>query len=951
MSRRLRNIALLLAIGLAATGAAVAYLLGGGRWAVVGAMIGAVSGAFAPSAYDGMVNRAARHEAWRAVAEKPPPQSWARLLDPRREVVRFLGRETELTALIDWCEDDQAGRLRLITGPGGVGKTRLSVELADRMRQLGWSSERVADGSEADVISRLRAVKRGRMLLIVDYAETRAGLAHLLTELASNKGEGVRVLLLARSAGDWWDRLGVAEPAVWDLVQAARPKLIELSPAVDADLSDAEVVALAVTAFARDLKLPERTVQISGTGRRRVLDLHAAALIAVLGEQEGQTVIVDSSQVLSELLRHEQHYWYDSARKFGLDAGQDGATPRSLRQVIVAACLLGAVNQPEACLLPGRIPGLSPSMKFADWLRVLYPPDPDGDEWIGSVQPDRLAELHVVRELADAPELANACLSGLEARQAVRAVTLLARASSDHSYAGELLRQILPNVANLIASMPVPAETLTVIYNAIPYTQEVLAEVLTTHQDEQESRELLKVILRLARTRPSENEEPIIEAAVAFAMTDGAQLGMETQVWAAVNLLDRPIHRDAALKLTDQITSQLANYSSTGTTANPWRLLLAFHVGQAGYPAISQQLLAPMISTGTIQQREAAMAVLYAIGGPRAETRLQIIISEAELVATSSDAEDDLLRLYSGLADAYDMLGDYRRALQHGQNALTLHRRLHGSDHHQTLNARALVGFWTGEVGDSAQALRLYRELLPDQERILGIGHADVLATRARIAGLTGRCGDSAQALRLYRELLPDQIRILGPDHPIVLATRGDIAGLSGRCGDSAQALRLYRELLPDQERVLGPDHPVVLATRGDIAAWTGEIGDSKEALRLYRELLPDQERVLGPDHPVVLATRGVVAAWTGETWDKKEALRLYRELLPDQERVLGPDHPVVLATRARIAILTDRCGDSAQALRLYRELLPDQERVLGIGHPNVLATRARIARLTDEEC
>jgi hypothetical protein len=32
--------------------------------------------------------------------------------------------------------------------------------------------------------------------------------------LAFDQGDGVRVLLLARSAGDWWDQLGVAEPAV-----------------------------------------------------------------------------------------------------------------------------------------------------------------------------------------------------------------------------------------------------------------------------------------------------------------------------------------------------------------------------------------------------------------------------------------------------------------------------------------------------------------------------------------------------------------------------------------------------------------------------------------------------------------------------------------------------------------------------------------------------------------
>jgi hypothetical protein len=218
MRRRYRLRALVLGAGLAAAGAGIAYALAGGPWAAGGAVIGAVAGAFAPSIYDGMRERGATHEAWQGTLENPPPRSWARLLDPQRELVGFVGREKELAALVAWCEDDHAARLRIVTGLGGVGKTRLAVELADRMKTHGWKCERVADGKEGEAITALRAVNRGRALLVVDYAETRVGLKQMLTALAGDQADGVRVLLLARSAGDWWDQLGVGEPAVWDLV-------------------------------------------------------------------------------------------------------------------------------------------------------------------------------------------------------------------------------------------------------------------------------------------------------------------------------------------------------------------------------------------------------------------------------------------------------------------------------------------------------------------------------------------------------------------------------------------------------------------------------------------------------------------------------------------------------------------------------------------------------------
>lgn len=148
MKRRSRWLALGWALALAVSGALIAYFLVGSRGAVIGAIIGAVSSAFAPPVRDALVSRSEKKEALDAVTEKVPPRSWARLLDPRREVAGFLGREDELAALIAWCEDDNAGRLRLVTGPGGVGKTRLAVELADRMRQVGRITERVSNGAD-----------------------------------------------------------------------------------------------------------------------------------------------------------------------------------------------------------------------------------------------------------------------------------------------------------------------------------------------------------------------------------------------------------------------------------------------------------------------------------------------------------------------------------------------------------------------------------------------------------------------------------------------------------------------------------------------------------------------------------------------------------------------------------------------------------------------------------
>ena len=266
-----------------------------------------------------------------------------------------------------------------------------------------------------------------------------------------------------------------------------------------------------------------------------------------------------------------------------------------------------------------------------------------------------------------------------------------------------------------------------------------LAELPRGTQTAPQRADLLKAWLRLARTRPEPADDPLIREAIDLATTSGALFGPEARVWAAVNLLRRPGPHDAALSLVDQITTDLGTYPGRDPAVNQWRLLLAFHAGQAGYPATAQQLLAPIISGGTTEQQDAAQAVLRALEGPRSDIRLQIIILETELHATPATADEDRLRLHHALAWDYGHLGGYTHALQHATEELSYRRRLQHPDHPDVLTTRDNIAYWTGECGDAAAALQLFRELLPDLVRVLGPDHPDVLATRGNIADWTGR--------------------------------------------------------------------------------------------------------------------------------------------------------------------------------------------------------------------
>ena len=414
-----------------------------------------------------------------------PGSGPARLLDPRRALVGFTGRDKELADLIAWCEDGRMHGVRLVTGPGGVGKTRLSVELCARLGPRGWRWVRVGDQEETAALSAARQGWSDPVLLVLDYAETRIGLRELLRAVAADPGV-VRVLLLARSAGEWWDGLRGGEPAVRDLLADAGEE-DPLPVAVTGELSNTELLYAAVPVFAGALEVPvpSRVLVNVGSGAVRMLDLHAAALVAVLRSAEARRqspVSVTVSAVLDELLGHEERFWHGSARQLGLVGGTTGMRAAVLGQIVAAGALLGATSPDQAVALLDRVPGATASVSVAGWLRDLYPPeagpsDESGAEWLGALRPDRLAEHLMVRELTRSAELAERCLRDLDERQALRAITLLGRAAADQQeVAAPLLERLLPLLEQVVARLPGDMELLAAIAGGIPYPSAALAE-------------------------------------------------------------------------------------------------------------------------------------------------------------------------------------------------------------------------------------------------------------------------------------------------------------------------------------------------------------------------------------------------------------------------------------------------------------------------------------------
>ncbi|HEY3953209.1 MAG TPA: tetratricopeptide repeat protein [Streptosporangiaceae bacterium] len=397
-----------------------------------------------------------------AVAPTPSDRGWgpAALLRPEREVVAFAGRTAERSSLRDWCAGLAPHSVRLIVGAPGVGKTRLVRQLAADWAAQAEPWRMVEPGDEPHAAAAARTVGPGRPLLIVDDAESRNGLAPLLEATLTGPGEA-RVLLVARSLGDWWGLLVEGcPPAVARLLTEAPP--VRLDGPLDAGLTDAEVAAAAVPHFAAAMSLQAQgRLEIERSALRLpVLLLHAAALLAVLrSAADGQAPVrvVVGPRVLDELLEHELRYWQSSAAAAGLDYH-----PEPVTHAVTMATLAGPWSVAEAEAAVARVPYLTGEppdgrVEWARWLAGLYPPGPNGRA--GGLRPDLLAQTLVVRQLAGDPVLARRFIRALPSEQAAHAVALLAWATVDDPAAIGLLREALEyDLAGLAAPAALVAQ-------------------------------------------------------------------------------------------------------------------------------------------------------------------------------------------------------------------------------------------------------------------------------------------------------------------------------------------------------------------------------------------------------------------------------------------------------------------------------------------------------------
>jgi tetratricopeptide (TPR) repeat protein len=446
-----------------------------------------------------------------AVAHVTP----ALLLNARFALAPFLDVHGRRAALGEWAQSKEGKKVRgkLIHGPGGLGKTRLMVEVCADLREKGWEAgfveapaSDVANLHRQAIESLIDSRDGAGLLLVLDYAERRQDeaeryAARMKKAAQNNPDRPLRLALLARSAGEWWDRILEEMPVMAAVFSGDVEQLLPLPELMDRQRLFTEAIEGFREAIQRiqeedpdefadwDLDprrqpVPERLAELAADAFARPLMIQIAALLHLQGETPDTSSI---AALLGGMLGVERRYW-----KAAL--GEDFTEPRHLaiKRGAMQTTLSGEVSRAEAEALllqdtffKREVPA-DAAEPLADLERVLG----DGAGKLMAVEPDLIGE-HLIAE--GDMRLMDACLAwageDTERRRAI--LTVLQRASrEEHGRKSARAREFLEEIIikkgaemaeELIAvALETPGELVAALETVTPRLNLQTANALST---------------------------------------------------------------------------------------------------------------------------------------------------------------------------------------------------------------------------------------------------------------------------------------------------------------------------------------------------------------------------------------------------------------------------------------------------------------------------------------
>ncbi|CAN7376642.1 tetratricopeptide repeat protein [Acidovorax sp. LjRoot118] len=927
--------------------------------------------------------------------EQPKPQ-WqpekghhpSQLLRAEEALIPFAPeREPFLLTQCEWATSTPYPiGVRLLVGEGGVGKTRLALEMLHRLSKVGWNTgffrHNIQFKDIVGLVHELRQTNRPT-LIVLDYAETRsAALLELLAQLSRvPSAHSTRVLLLARSSGEWWRHLPEIDPRCETLLTGSATTGPYTVPGLYIDLaSRKKAYAEALTTFSRAMECsaPEIQPNLQAAAYDKPLFLHMAALLALLGER------TESADALPmALVRHEKRYWHKAVRSAIPSSTESEKTEKSSDLLMALVTLLGAATTHKSIDTLWSIAdgdGDAQQLKFLfSTLTPLYP----STQGLSGLRPDLLGEALVAQQLlgSNGEDLLNAVLgSASSAAQRHHALTVLSRLLRYREDISNLLEQ------NLTLNFPKCAKDIIKVAIQTPSPLPKIAEKsfqrlskkdalqVAGQLEDEFNHEILPLIGLAVLVRqslysqaqkrcesfkgPSEADwshlAKTLDNLCVACYRDGDITSALEHARSALDINYR-LARNYPKKIQANLAGSLNNYANLLSDNGDFTQALQ-HAKQALdiRERLAQENPDRFEADWAMSLSNYANNLADNGDGAQALHHAKMALDIRERLAQSKPDrfEGNWATSLNNYANFLSENGDFTLALQHAKKALDVRERLaldkperFNADWAMSLNNYASMLSENGDVSQAVkyakQALDIYQRLAHDKPERFDIDWAMSLSNYANFLGENGdfipALQNSKLALDIRERLARDEPERFSADWAMSLS---NYANRLADDGNIMQALENGKKALIIREN-LANDKPKrfedQLATSLNNYANFLRINDefsqaqqhSKQALDIYQRLAQSKPKRFEADFAMALSNYSIILNDNGEITqalkNSTQALTTYQRLALEMPERFDADLANCLNNHA--GILCDN-GDITQAVSFAKQALDIQKKL-----------------------